>query len=350
MPVQYAEKTCKSVLGDIGVLNTRSWTKHCFDPYENCEFDCVYCDTASKQYCGTQRNSVPVYAKINAPEILKNEITRLRRKGVVNIGLAMDPYQQAEKRYRLTQKILTILKDNNCPFAIGTKSDLILRDLNLISEASKTTKSSVFLTITTLDEDLAKLLEPNAPPPKNRLEVVKKLSNAGVTTGVWISPIIPYITDSEENIRGIVEASVQNGAMSFLGGALDMRNIVGFHLFLEQHFPSLVKKYDKLYKTEENIFTHYPTETYLYSLYKSFISICKQYDVKNYLPHFHTRKQALLFYLRTYFKLNGKSLSDLLPLLNYLPPTQDLLQTVQLRFGNWSLSKSFLKAFHYFPH
>jgi DNA repair photolyase len=350
MSIQYAEKPCKSVLGDIGFLNTRSWTKHCFDPYENCEFDCVYCDTASKQYSGSQRNSVPVYAKTNAPEILTNEIKRLRMKGVVNIGLAMDPYQQAEKQYRLTQKILKILKENNCSFAIGTKSDLVLRDLDLISEAAKTTKSSVSITITTLDEDLAKLLEPNAPPPRKRLEAVKRLSKAGVATGVWISPIIPYITDSEENLRSIVEAAVENGAMSFLGGSLDMRNIVGFHLFLEQHFPSLVRKYDKLYKTEENIYTHYPAETYLYRLYKTFISICKQNKVKNYLPHFHTRKQALLFYLRNYLKLNGKHFSDFLPLLNYLFPTQDLMQSIQLRFGNWSFSKSFLEAFHYFPH
>jgi DNA repair photolyase len=350
MSVKYAEQTCKSVLGDIGILNTRSWTKHTFDPYENCEFNCVYCDTATKQYCNSHSLSVPVYAKVNAPERLKKELACLKRKGVVNLGLAMDPYQQAEKKFRLTQQILMVLRDNKCPFAIGTKSDLILRDLDLIVETAKKSRGCVSLSITTLDENLAKLIEPNAPPPKKRLEVVNKFASAGVTTGVWISPILPYITDTEENITRIIEASIENGAMYFLGGALDMRNAISFHHFLEQHFPSLIPKYDKLYKTKDNTRTHYPTEIYLYTLYKKFISICKNYGVEKYMPHFHTRKQAILFYVRNYFRFSGESFSELLPLLNYLSPTQELLQTVQLRCGKGELGKSFLKAFHYFPH
>lgn len=346
MSVRYAEKTCKSVLGDIGVVNTRFWTRHCFDPYDNCEFDCVYCNTSTKRYCGSRRSSVPVYAKVNAPQILTKELAHLKKKGVVSLGLAMDPYQPAEKKYRLTEQILTVLKDNNCPFAIGTKSDLILRDLRLISQASQKSRCCVSLSITTLDENLAKLLEPNAPSPKRRLEVVNKFSKAGVTTGVWISPIIPYVTDSKENIARIIEASVENGAEYILGGALDMRSPAGFYQFLKQHFASLVTKYDRLYKVGNESYTYYPRESYLYGLYKQFISLCKSYGVESYMPHFHTRKQAMLFYVRNYSGLSG----ELIPLLNYLPPTQELLQTVQLRCGNWGPSKSFLKALRYFPH
>ncbi len=350
MSVRYAEKPCKSVLGDIGVINTRFWTKHCFDPYENCEFNCVYCNTSTKRNCGSRSFSVPVYAKVNAPKMLAQELAHLKKKGVVSIGLAMDPYQPAEKKYRLTEQILKILKDNNCPFSIGTKSDLVLRDLPLIAEASKTSRCCVSSSITTLDENLAKLLEPNAPSPKRRLEVVNKFSKSGVTTGVWISPILPYVTDSEENIARIIEASVENGAQYILGGALDMRNPVGFYKFLKQHFPSLPAKYDKLYKIGNKKYTYYPKESYLYDLYKRFISLCKRYGVKSYMPHFHTRKQAMLFYVRNYSGLSGESVSELIPLLNYLPPTQELLQTIQLRCGNWGPSKSFLKALRYFPH
>ena len=350
MSVRYVEKACKSVLGDTGVLNTRFWTRHCFDPYDNCEFNCVYCNTSTQRRCGSRSFSVPVYAKVNAPKMLTKELAHLKKKGVVNIGLAMDPYQPAEKKYRLTQQILTVLKDSNCPFAIGTKSDLILRDLNLIAQASQKSRCCVSLSITTLDEKLAKLLEPNTPSPKRRLEVVNKFADAGVTTGIWISPIIPYVTDSEENIAKIIEASVENGAMYILGGALDMRNPIGFYQFLEEHFASLVTKYDRLYKVGDKRYTYYPKESYLYGLYKQFISLCKRYGVESYMPHFHTRKQAMLFYIRNYFGLSSASFSELIPLLNYLPPTQELLQTIQLRCGTWGLSKSFLKALRYFPH
>ena len=350
MSARYAAKNCKTVLGDTGILNTRFWTRHCFDPYDNCEFNCVYCNTASRKLCGSKNLAVPVFAKVNAPQLLTKELTHLKKKGVVNIGLAMDPYQPAEKKYRLTQQILKILKDNNVPFAIGTKSDLVLRDLNLIADASKKTRCSVSVTITTLDEKLAKILEPNAPPPKRRLTVLNKLASAGIQTGVWITPIIPYITDTDENLERIIKASVENGAMYVLGGALDMRNPRGFYSFLKQRFPSLIPKYDKLYKVGEKRYTYYPKESYLYGLYKRFIAICKKYQVKSYMPHFHTRKQGMLFYLRNYLGTNSESFHELLPILNYLPPTQELLQTVQLRCGNWRLSKNFLKLIRYFPH
>jgi DNA repair photolyase len=350
MSVKYKEVACKSVLGNLGILNTRFWTKHCFDPYNNCEFNCVYCNTATSRHIGFRKFSAPVYAKVNAPRVLARELACLKRKGVVSIGLAMDPYQPAEKKYRITQQILEVLKEHNCPFAIGTKSDLALRDIDLISQASKKSRCCVSLSITTIDENLAKLFEPNAPSPKRRLEVVRKLSDAGITTGVWFSPIIPYVTDSDENIARVIEAAVENGARFVLGGALDMRNPVGFKRFLEEHFAWLVPSYDRLYKTRDGSYTYYPNESYLYYVYKRFVSLCQSCGVENYIPHFHTRKQAILFYLRNFSGFNGTSVSELIPLLNYLPPIQELLQTVQIRSGNLSLSKSFLKTFRYFPH
>lgn len=350
MSIKYKEIACKSVLGNLGILNTRFWTKHCFDPYNNCEFNCVYCNTATSRHIGFKNFSAPVYAKVNAPHVLTRELACLKRKGIVSMGLAMDPYQPAEKKYRITQQILNVLKEHNCPFAIGTKSDLILRDLDLISQASQKSRCCVSLSITTLDEELAKLLEPNAPSPKRRLEVLKKFSNAGVTTGVWLSPIIPYVTDSDENMERVIEASVKNGAKFVLGGALDMRNPVGFNRFLEEHFPWLIPKYNRLYTGKDRTYTYYPDEFYLYGLYKRFVTLCQKYGVESYMPHFHTRKQAMLFYVRNFSWSSGASVSELIPVLNYLPPTQELLQTVQLRCGNWRFSKSFLKALHYFPH
>jgi DNA repair photolyase len=350
MPAEYLKKDCKSVLGDTGILNTRFWTRHCFDPYDNCEFNCVYCNKATKRRQNSRNKSFPVYVKTNSVNLLTKELDRLKKKGIVSMGLLMDPYQPAEKKYHLTRRILKVLKDYDCPFAIGTKSDLILRDLDLIAEASKRPGCCVSLSITTLDEDLAKLLEPNAPSPKRRLEVVKELSNAGVTTGIWLSPIIPYITDSDENISSVIKGAVKNGAEFVLGGVLDMRNPVGFKLFLEEHFPRLIPKYDRLYKWRDKSLTYYPNESYLYYLYKRFVSVCKRQGVENYMPHFQTRKQALLFFMRNLSWLNGEPVSELIPLLNYFPPAHELLQIIQLKCGDWSVGKSFLKAMRYFPH
>ena len=350
MPVKYEEITCKRVLDSFGILDTRFWTRHCFDPYINCDFNCVYCNAGTSRHDGFRNSSTSVYAKVNAPQVLARELTWLRRKGVVSLGVAVDPYQPAEKKYRLTRQILEVLKEHNCPFAIGTKSDLVLRDLNLISEASEKSHCCVSLSITTLDEKLAKLLEPNAPSPKKRLETLRRLSDEGITTGIWLAPMVPYVTDSDENIATVIEAAVENGARFVLGVALDMRDPVRFNRFLEEHFPRLVPMYERLYKGKDRQWMHYPDEFYLYGVYKRFISMCQRYGVENYIPHFHTRRQAWLFYVRNFSQFNGTPVFELTQLLNYLSPSKEFLQTVRIRFENSGLSSGILKALRYFPH
>jgi len=350
MPAKYEEITCKNVLDSFGIVGTRFWTRHCFDPYVNCEFNCVYCNMVTQRREGFRDFSAPVYVKLNAPQVLARELSGLKRKGVVNLGVATDIYQPAEEKYCVTRQILEVLKEHKCPFAIGTKSDLILRDLNLISEASEKSWCCVSLSITTLDENLAKLLEPNAPSPKRRLAAMRRLSDAGITTGIWLSPIVPYITDNNENMTRIIEAAVENGARFVLGVGLDTRDIVRFKRFLEEHFAWLIPRYERLYKGRDESYTYYANEFYLYDLYKKFISLCQRYGVESYLPHFHTRRQAWLFYFRNFSRFEGTPVFELTQLLNYLSPSKELLQTVRIRFGDWSLSRGFLKVLGYFPH
>ncbi|MCW4010225.1 MAG: radical SAM protein [Candidatus Bathyarchaeota archaeon] len=349
MPVKYEEVNIKSALGDLGVLNTRLWTKHCFDPYTNCEFNCVYCNTSAVRHTASEELSVPVCVKVNAPQVLAEELSRLKKKGVVSIGLAMDAYQPVEKKYRLTRRVLEVFKEHSCPFAVGTKSDLILRDIDVIAEASKKAPCIVSLSITTLDESLAKQLEPNAASPKRRLETLRRFSEAGVNTGVWISPILPYITDTEENIGEIVEAAVKNGAKFVLGGALDMRSPAGIQKFLKAQYPHLAPKYEQLYRQPDGSYSYYPDEAYLYVLYRRFISQCRRFHVERYMPHFHTRQQAFLFYIRN-FAFKGTSISELTPVLNYLFPSQEILQTLHLRLRNRAFTRNLLKSLGYFPH
>jgi len=347
---RYEELSCNSVLGHYGNLDTRLRTNYCFDPYINCEFNCVYCHAAVHKYDGFRDFSSSVCAKINAPQVLSRELSWLKRRGVVELSGNTDPYQPAEEKYRITQQVLEILKEHNWPFAIGTKSDLILRDLNLITEASEKSWCCVALTVTTLNRNLAKLLEPNAPSPKRRLEVVRRISGEGITVGVWLTPIIPYVTDSDENIAQVVEAAVESGAKFVLGGVLDMRSSVLFKRFLEEHFAQLVPRYEQLYKGRRTC----PScgdmdESYLYWVYKRFISLCQRYGVETFIPHFCTRKQALLFYIRNFSRFKGTPIFELTQSLNFLFPSKEFLQSIRIRFGDRDITRRFLKVLGYFP-
>ena len=347
---KYQEIKCKSVLGTFGILETQFWTSYCFDPYNNCEFNCVYCHAAAHKYDGSRDFSAPIYAKTNAPQVLTNELSSFKRKGIVRLSLNTDLYQPAEKKYRVTRQILEVLKENSWPFSIGTKSDLILRDIDLVSQASQRSWCCVALTITTLDEKLAKLLEPNAPSPKRRLEAVRRLSDEGIKVGVWLIPLIPYITDSEQNMSQVIKAAVDNGAQFVLSGMLDMRGALRFKRFLNDHFEQLAPRYERLYVGRP---TH-PScgnmdEAYLYRAYSRFISLCQKYKVENYIPHFYSRKQALLFYIRNFSRFDGTPFFEVTQPLNFLFPSKELFQAVQIRFGKQKLGKGVLKALGYFP-
>lgn len=351
MPAKYEEISCKNVVGRFGVLDTRFWTNYCCDPYNNCEFNCVYCHAATRKYDNFRDVSTSVYVKTNAPQVLARELTWLKRKGIVRLSQFTDPYQPAEEKYRVTEQILEVLKENNWSFAIGTKSDLILRDLDLISQASEKSWCCVALSISTLDENLAKLLEPNAPSPRRRLETVRRLSDEGIMVGVWLEPIIPYVTDSDENMARVVEAAVESGARFVLGGMLDMRSPVSFKRFLQEHFAHLVPRYERLYKGRPTL----PSpgdmeESFIYNVYSRFISLCQRYEVESYIPHFCSRKQALLFYVRNLSRFRGTPLFELTQALNYLSPSKEFLQTVRIRFRDSALRRSFFKVLGHFPN
>jgi DNA repair photolyase len=346
----YQETGCHSVLGNVGVLNTQFWTSYCFDPYVNCGFNCVYCHAAAHKYDGVKDHCAPIYVRTNAPNVLRQELSTFKRKGAFRLSLNTDPYQPAEKKYKITRQLLEVLKDNKWPFAIGTKSDLVLRDLDLISQASQKAWSCIGITVTTLDEKLAKLLEPDAPPPKRRLEAVRKLSEAGLTVGVWLIPLMPYLNDTDQNMGNVIKAAAENGANFVLTGMLDMRGSLRFKRFLGEHYPQVASRYEPLYKGKPTA----PScgdmeESYLYSRYSKFISLCQKYKIPNYIPHFYSRKQALLFYIHNFARFEGTPIFELTQPLNFLFPSKELLQAVQIRYGKRKLGKSALKVLGAFP-
>jgi DNA repair photolyase len=187
-----------------------------------------------------------IYAKQAAAELLRQELGRVDRKEHIAIGTATDPYQPAERRFGRTRAILEVFARERGRFlGITTKSGLVLRDVDLLREIARANVLGVNLTITTLDEKLARLLEPRAPRPALRLETVRRLSAAGICVSVLPNPIMPGITDGERSLDRLAKAAREAGALSFGGGPLFLMQSAQkvFFPFLERHFPALAPKY-----------------------------------------------------------------------------------------------------------
>jgi DNA repair photolyase len=191
-----------------------------------------------------------IVVKTNMAEVLRGELrkpswTRER----VAIGTATDAYQPCEGRYRLTRHCLEALRDADTPVSIVTKSTLILRDLELLTELSQGPGVTVYFTITTLDEELWRLIEPGTPPPLKRLRVLRQLSEAGIPTGVFLAPILPGITDAVESIDVVAAAAKAHGADFFGSAVLRLAPQVKEHYFsfIAKTFPKLLPRYERAY-------------------------------------------------------------------------------------------------------
>ncbi|HXX97530.1 MAG TPA: hypothetical protein VEL11_10500, partial [Candidatus Bathyarchaeia archaeon] len=219
-----------------------------------------------------------IMVKTNFPEVLLKDLTTLKTKGEITIGTTADAYQPCEAKYQLTRQILKIIKDHNYPFSVSTKSDIIVRDLDLISEIAKKNWVYIEYSMTTLDEKLARQLEPGAPSPQKRLAAMKKTAEAGVLTGIWMMPWIPYLTDTDENFEAVIKAAVQNGAKFVSGETLRLReeNIEFAHFleFLKKYYPDLIPKYKALYGN--NVI---PKESYILERQKKIVDLCRKYKI-----------------------------------------------------------------------
>jgi len=183
---------------------------------------------------------------------LRQEVRRVKPGEQIAIGTATDPYQPAERRYEITLGILEELaKHPGLDLAIITKSNLILRDLNLLREISRVSKLSVSITVTTLDADLARILEPRAPRPDLRMDVVRQLNAGGIRCGVSCSPVIPGITDSPRDLEAVVRATAQAGGKFIFANPLFLKpcSAAVFMPFLEKEFPKLAPTYKQRYGT-----------------------------------------------------------------------------------------------------
>ena len=265
--------------------------------YRGCTHGCIYCDSRSNCY-NMQHDFEDIEVKSNAIELLEATLRKKRKKCMIGTGAMCDPYMHIENDLNYTRKCLEIIDRYGFGLSIQTKSDRILRDLDLLKSINQKSKCVVQITLTTYDEKLCKILEPAVSTTKERFETLKIMRDNGIPTVVWLDPILPFINDTEENLRGIlnycIEAKV-HGILCFgMGLTLREGNREYFYEKLDEHFPGLKQKYHRKYGYSYEIKSDNNPE-----LMKIFFSECKKHgivskvsEVFNYLHSFEEKEEA----------------------------------------------------------
>lgn len=240
--------------------------------YRGCSHGCIYCDSRSRCYQFTHAFE-DIEVKQNAPELLEKALTSKRKKCMIGTGAMSDPYMHCEEQLGLTRKCLESIKRHGFGVAIQTKSDRILRDIDLLDEINRETKAVVQMTLTTYDDELCGIVEPNVCNTKRRIEVLEEMQKRGIPTVVWLSPILPFINDTEQNIQSILNECVRVGVKGVIcfGMGLTLRegDREYYYAALDKHFPGLKRKYIERYGNAYNLPS--PNER---QLFKIFYEIC----------------------------------------------------------------------------
>ena len=216
--------------------------------YRGCTHGCIYCDSRSSCYQFTHLFE-DVEVKQNAPGLLEKELKSKRRKCMIGTGSMSDPYMHCEEKLLLTRKCLEIILKYGFGAAVLTKSDRILRDIDLLDEINRSAKCVVQMTLTTYDDNLCRIVEPNVCNTKRRIQVLEEMRERGIPTVVWLTPILPFLNDTEENIAAILEECVRVGVKGIvcynMGLTLRDGDREYYYAALDKHFPGMKEKYRK---------------------------------------------------------------------------------------------------------
>jgi DNA repair photolyase len=252
--VEYFTLTAKSLLNRC-VSNRKmpfTWT---INPYRGCEFACRYCYARYTHEFMEMRDGrefeQKIYVKQHTAGLLRRELKKVKSGESISLGTATDPYQPAERRYEVTRSIVEeFARHRGFELGIVTKSNLILRDLDLLLEIARHNRLSIHITITTLNTDLARILEPRAPRPDLRMQAVHELSQAGLEVGLSCSPVLPGITDAPADLEALVREAAVAGARHIFANPLFLKPCSSaiFLPFVEQHFPHLLENYRQRYQ------------------------------------------------------------------------------------------------------
>lgn len=214
--------------------------------YRGCSHGCIYCDSRSKCY-NMNHDFEDIEVKSNALELLENALRRKRKRCMIGTGAMTDPYIPLEHRLQHTRKALLLIEKYGFGVALQTKSSRVLRDLDVLKRINEKTKAVVQITLTTADDTLCRIIEPNVSTTSERFDALKTLRDAGIPTVVWLCPILPYINDTQENIRAILDMCVEakvRGVLCFgMGVTMREGNREYFYRQIDRHFPNLKQRY-----------------------------------------------------------------------------------------------------------
>lgn len=270
--------------------------------YRGCTHGCIYCDSRSRCY-KIDHDFEDIEVKSNAIILLENTLKKKRKKCMISTGSMCDPYIPLELKLGNTRKCLEIIEKYGFGVSLLTKSNNILRDLDILKKINSKTKCVVQMTLTTYDEDLCKIIEPNVCTTKERFEVLKIMRDNNIPTVVWLDPILPFINDTEENLRGIlnycIEAKVYGIICFGMGLTLRDGNREYYYQNLNKYFPGLKEKYQKLYGNSYEI-----TSPNNNKLMKIFYSECQKHNIMcdnhkifEYLREFPCNSEQLELFL-----------------------------------------------------
>ncbi|ERJ13269.1 SPL family radical SAM protein [Haloplasma contractile] len=262
--------------------------------YRGCTHGCIYCDSRSTCY-QMDHDFHDIEVKINALELLEERLVRKRKKCMIATGSMTDPYIPLETKLQYTRQSLELINQYGFGVTVHTKSNRILRDLDLLKRINDRAKCVVQMTLTTYDEDLCKILEPNVSTTKERFEVLKVLRDHHIPTVVWLDPILPFINDTKENLLGIlnycIEAKVYGIICFGFGLTLREGNREYFYEKLDQYFPGLKKRYQHRYGNSYEVMSDHNS-----ALLRIFHDECRKYgiitdhqEIFPYLQTFHSR-------------------------------------------------------------
>ena len=245
--------------------------------YRGCVHGCIYCDSRSACYQFTHPFE-DVEVKRNAPELLEDFLRRRRKRCVISTGSMSDPYQPCEKELRLMRRCLELIERYGFGASVITKSDLVLRDLDLFESIHRKAKSVLQMTMTVSDDELSRVLEPNVCPSSRRYEVLKAFQSRGIPGVVWLSPFLPFLTDTEENLRRLLDYCFSAGVKGIvcfgIGLTLRQGNREYFYSQLDRHFPGLSDEYRKAYGSAYVVSSPRQDE-----LMRIFHAACEKYGV-----------------------------------------------------------------------
>lgn len=253
--------------------------KNGMNTYRGCSHGCIYCDTRSKCY-GFTHDFEDIEVKQNAPELLERALKSKRRRCMIGTGSMCDPYLHIEEELKITRKCLELIDKYEFGATLITKSDRVLRDLDLLQSINRKSKAVVQMTLTTYDEKLCRIIEPNVSTTRERFEALIRLKEAGIPTVVWLSPILPFLNDTEENLRGIldycIEAEVKGIICFGMGLTLREGDREYYYQALDRHFPGLKARYIRTYGYSYNLLS--PNHSMLMEVFNE---VCSKHGIVN---------------------------------------------------------------------